>query len=104
MISKRENLPTANAGMSYPRDEDWRDQASCLGLDVDDFYPEGQGHHVPDAVKRTCQACPVRRACLDFALTHRDKWGIYGGVSERDRRGRKPGDDIPIRLKNRTAP
>lgn len=96
MISKRENLPTADPGLSYPRGEDWRDRASCLGLDVNDFVPDGQGSCVPPEVLRVCVGCAVVRECLDFALTSGERHGFWAGTSPKERRALKPGDTPPL--------
>lgn len=97
-ISKREAVTAPTAGRSYQRDDGWRALAACRDSDAESFFPEGQGAAIPSAVKRTCAGCPVRRACLDFALTHHVPEGVWGGVGPADRHGHKPGDDIPIRL------
>ena len=97
MIAKRESLPPVRVGIT-PERNDWRHRASCAGTDVEQFFAEGKGHHVPEVVKRVCVRCPVRQDCLDWALTFPEPHGFWGGVGPRDRRGRKPGDNIPIRL------
>lgn len=65
--------------------DDWRQQANCLGTAVNLFFPE-QGASTHDAVwaKAICAACPVRTECLDANID--EKWGIWGGMSERERR------------------
>ena len=62
----------------------WQDRASCLGMDPDLFFPE-RGASTREA-KAICAACPVRIDCLEFALAHGEKFGIWGGMSERERR------------------
>ena len=69
----------------------WRDDALCAQTDPDMFYPE-KGGSTREA-KKTCLACPVRARhlggsgeCLDYALEHQERFGIWGGVSERERR------------------
>jgi WhiB family redox-sensing transcriptional regulator len=62
----------------------WQDQASCLGMDPDLFFPE-RGASTRDA-KAICAACPVRVDCLEYALANGEKFGIWGGMSERERR------------------
>jgi WhiB family transcriptional regulator, redox-sensing transcriptional regulator len=71
-------------GIAYGRDIEWQDQAACNGLDVNDFFPE-KGESPKDA-KRICGRCPVRRQCLAYALDLGERFGIYGGTSERERR------------------
>jgi WhiB family redox-sensing transcriptional regulator len=57
---------------------------ACRGLDASIFYPDNDD----DAAIATqvCQECGVRRACLEFALTQREKTGVWGGATERERR------------------
>jgi WhiB family transcriptional regulator, redox-sensing transcriptional regulator len=62
----------------------WRDQAACLGADPDLFFPQ-RGESAEPA-REICARCPVREACLDYALRNAITHGIWGGVSERERR------------------
>lgn len=61
---------------------DWRERAACLGADRATWFPErGASTTKP---KLICASCPVR---LDCAIDHaNEKWGIFGGLSERERR------------------
>lgn len=62
----------------------WRQRGACRGLDPDIFYPvsdEDAGQ-----AKSICAICPVRGACLEYALTNREHEGIWGGATERERR------------------
>ena len=65
-------------------DTSWMDRGNCAGVDPDLFFPS-RGEDTSDA-KAVCAACTVREACLDYALTTREKFGIWGGLSERERR------------------
>ena len=65
-------------------DDDWQDGANCLGVDPDLFFPE-RGASTREA-KEVCRGCIVRRQCLEFALQNGEKFGIWGGLSERERR------------------
>jgi WhiB family transcriptional regulator, redox-sensing transcriptional regulator len=62
----------------------WQDYANCRGADADLFFPE-RGASTRKA-KAICGACDVRDECLDFALEYGEKFGIWGGMSERERR------------------
>lgn len=62
----------------------WQDYANCRGADADLFFPE-RGASTRKA-KAICNACEAREACLEFALTQGEKFGIWGGMSERERR------------------
>ena len=62
----------------------WRSQALCRGLDPEIFYPASDEE--ADEAKSVCSGCPVRVACLEYALAARERDGIWGGCTERERR------------------
>jgi WhiB family redox-sensing transcriptional regulator len=62
----------------------WQDFANCLGVDPDLFFPE-RGASTREA-KEVCRGCVVREECLEYALANGEKFGIWGGMSERERR------------------
>lgn len=62
----------------------WQDYANCLGVDPDLFFPE-RGASTRES-KEVCRGCIVREDCLEFALSYGEKFGIWGGMSERERR------------------
>jgi WhiB family redox-sensing transcriptional regulator len=62
----------------------WQDYANCRGADADLFFPE-RGASTRKA-KAICSECQVRAQCLDFAIEIGEKFGIWGGMSERERR------------------
>jgi len=62
----------------------WQEYANCLGVDPDLFFPE-RGASTREA-KAVCNGCVVRDDCLDYALTNGEKFGVWGGMSERQRR------------------
>jgi WhiB family redox-sensing transcriptional regulator len=62
----------------------WQDQANCLGVDTDLFFRE-RGASTREA-KEVCKGCIVRGECLEYALANGEKFGIWGGLSERERR------------------
>jgi WhiB family transcriptional regulator, redox-sensing transcriptional regulator len=65
-------------------DRRWQEQANCLGVDPDLFFPE-RGASTKEA-KAVCGGCEVKTECLEYALRHGEKFGIWGGMSERERR------------------
>ena len=65
-------------------DESWRLSALCGETDPEAFFPE-KGGSTRDA-KRVCTGCDVRAECLEFALRNDERFGIWGGLSERERR------------------
>ncbi|KGI70713.1 transcriptional regulator WhiB2 [Mycolicibacterium rufum] len=71
-------------------DEDqWQERALCAQTDPEAFFPE-KGGSTREA-KRICQGCEVKDACLEYALAHDERFGIWGGLSERERRRIKRG-------------
>ena len=62
----------------------WMDRAACAQVGGDMWYPE-QGESVEPA-KQVCARCPVKAECLDFALETGDRWGVWGALSDRQRR------------------
>lgn len=74
--------------------EKWWKDAACLSADPDMFFPE-KGGSTREA-KRVCASCPVRAECLEYALDNDERYGVWGGLSERERRNlrRAPRDLI----------
>lgn len=70
----------------------WMAEAPCAQTDPEAFFPEKGGTAAPG--KKVCRDCPVRAECLDYALEHDERFGVWGGLSERERR----------RLKNAITP
>jgi len=64
----------------------WRSKAACQGLAPDIFYPVTEDEADAAEAKRICAICPVREACLEHALAVREKDGVWGGATERERR------------------
>lgn len=62
----------------------WMVDAKCLDADPEAFFPE-KGGSTREA-KRICAACSVRPECLEYALENDERFGIWGGMSERERR------------------
>lgn len=64
--------------------EQWRHDAACRDLDTARFFPDTDEDVA--AAKAVCATCPVREACLEFALVTRQGDGIWGGLDETERR------------------
>lgn len=66
-----------------PPGADWRDAANCATVDPTIFFPEkGGGLHDP---KKVCRNCRVRRQCLEYALENDERYGIWGGLTAKER-------------------
>ncbi len=70
-------------------EEQWQERALCAQTDPEAFFPE-KGGSTREA-KRICLGCEVRDECLEYALAHDERFGIWGGLSERERRRLKRG-------------
>jgi WhiB family redox-sensing transcriptional regulator len=62
----------------------WQSDALCAQTDPEAFFPE-KGGSTRDA-KKICTTCEVRAQCLEYALANDERFGIWGGLSERERR------------------
>lgn len=62
----------------------WQEQALCAQTDPEAFFPE-KGGSTREA-KAVCAQCQVRQECLSYALKNDERFGIWGGLSERERR------------------
>ena len=62
----------------------WRQRAACRGVDPDIFYASSDEE--AEEAKAICRVCPVREACLEYALVNRERDGVWGGATERERR------------------
>lgn len=68
----------SGTGMEVP----WTMRASCLGM-ADELFCEAKDQR---EARKVCRHCPVRLDCLVEALDNRIEWGIWGGMTERERR------------------
>ena len=67
-----------------PEEPTWQERALCAQTDPEAFFPE-KGGSTREA-KRICTTCEVRSECLEYALEKDERFGIWGGLSERERR------------------
>ena len=83
------SITGAAVGMSLDElfgavEQEWQEQALCAQTDPEAFFPE-KGGSTREA-KRICMACAVRHECLEYALENHERFGIWGGLSDRERR------------------
>ena len=62
----------------------WQERSLCAQTDLEAFFPE-KGGSTREA-KKVCVGCEVRSECLEYALANDERFGIWGGLSERERR------------------
>jgi WhiB family redox-sensing transcriptional regulator len=75
--------PHHNAAFTF-LDQPWADQALCAQTDPESFFPEKGGS--TRQAKAVCAQCFVQAECLDWAMTNDERFGVWGGLSERERR------------------
>jgi WhiB family transcriptional regulator, redox-sensing transcriptional regulator len=81
-------LPDTPVELAFPPmpecGDQWQDRALCAQTDPEAFFPE-KGGSTREA-KKICLGCEVCGECLEYALAHDERFGIWGGLSERERR------------------
>lgn len=84
-------------GSALETDAEWRENAACLAFPsvlffgLDDTETPAERRAREDEAKRVCATCDVRRECLEFALATKEPYGIWGGLTEIERRARNHG-------------
>jgi len=71
-------------GFPMSSDMSWRKSGACNGLDPAIFFPDSE-ENASEAIA-ICSECPVRISCLEHALAVREKEGVWGGATDRERR------------------
>ena len=73
---------------------EWMRRGACVGEDPTLFYPENRDQMVrleqEQRAKQICGSCAVRSVCLDYAVTFKQQYGIWGGLNEHERRWPPP--------------
>lgn len=62
----------------------WQDRASCFGVDPDVFFPISEEEAGPALAY--CSSCQIREDCLSWALKNGERYGVWGGTTEQQRR------------------
>jgi WhiB family redox-sensing transcriptional regulator len=88
-------------GVNICAAEPWMADGLCAQVDPDCWFPE-KGGSTAEA-KRICLGCDIREQCLQYALDHDERFGVWGGYSERDRRKLARGQTVPL-LRVRSKP
>jgi WhiB family redox-sensing transcriptional regulator len=70
--------------VNQPKTLVWRQRAACRGVDPDIFYPVSEEE--AEEARSVCRSCAVMEACLEWALVNRERDGVWGGATERERR------------------
>ena len=73
-------------------DMPWRKRGACVRVSTnsafltDLFFSAGHENEKRKIAREVCDTCPVKQECLDYALTHHERFGVWGGLTERERR------------------
>ena len=84
LIALKGSQPAEADGDEVPGELEWQERALCAQTDPEAFFPE-KGGSTREA-KKICTGCEVKGECLEYALEHDERFGIWGGLSERERR------------------
>lgn len=79
-------------------DQHWQEKANCIEQDRDIFFPDRGERQKLKLARAICADCVVQEECLDYAMGNAIKHGVWGGLSERQRRIIRRGEQ----WKNRT--
>lgn len=73
---------------------DWMDSAPCSQVDPEIFYADKGRKDQIAAAKTVCRPCEYRSLCLNYALINKDQWGVWGGLTGKERLGLEPLTDL----------
>ena len=76
-------LHSVDCSGNTPERGDWRSEALCLTVDPDELFVQGADQHKAAAI---CRRCPVVYQCAAEALDNKVEFGVWGGMTERERR------------------
>jgi WhiB family redox-sensing transcriptional regulator len=79
------NGADANVDLADP-EERWRERARCRGLGYELFFPESEEAPEAEEAKAICAECEVAAQCLAYAVAAKEEYGIWGGMTARERR------------------
>jgi len=85
-LHKQDSLATATEFEAEDIDKAWQTSSNCLDFGPDFFFPKTDDINSEGEAKKVCDGCNVREDCLEFALKKGEEFGIWGGMSERERR------------------
>jgi WhiB family redox-sensing transcriptional regulator len=83
--SGRRRSPRPPSGPAFLRPATWMREAACGGADPDLFFPADSRSLAREA-KEVCAGCPVRPECLEYSLAAAEEFGVWGGLTEKERR------------------
>ena len=72
--------------LMWEPDASWRESAACSGVGSDTFFPASEEQPAAEAAREICSECPVREACLQYALATNQAAGVWGGLDSGERR------------------
>ncbi len=73
----------ATVGRPLAEDYSWQARGACRGADPELFFPATEED--AEVAKSYCATCPVRVTCLAFAIERNERFGVWGGLTEKER-------------------
>lgn len=86
ILGERNGALLTLSDLMWEPDTRWREAAACSGVESDLFFPASEEASAAQAAKAICGECPVREACLQYALVTNQAAGVWGGLDAADRR------------------
>lgn len=83
-LSDRSSVPSMPS-IAIADPTPWADDAACAGQDTELWFSGPAQTHITEAAKTICRGCSVVGACLEWALPQTDLWGVFGGLTRKDR-------------------
>lgn len=83
---KRDGTLLTLSDLMWEPDASWRGSAACSGVESDTFFPASEEESAAKAARGICEECPVREACLQYALATNQTAGVWGGLDAGERR------------------
>lgn len=85
------SAPMSVVTESFLTPEPWMRDAACTDVDPDMFFPNRGDHYTAKKAREVCAGCPVAGDCLDYAMRTEQMLGVWGGLTERERRKLRSG-------------
>jgi WhiB family redox-sensing transcriptional regulator len=79
-----ETYTEAERSDMVPPPDAWQERAACYGLDPEIFFPTSEEE--AGLALSYCSACQVREICLEWAIQNGERYGVWGGTTEQERR------------------
>ena len=95
ILTSRLATPTPASPFFIPNPDRWADDAACIGLPLESFFPDPSDRETEVVARAVCDSCPVRTPCAQFALANPEIEGVWGGTTTETRKYIRSGRRVP---------